>query len=233
MWTRYPVTWLFTTKLCGSVPADPEIVKAWLDARKPRVRPPGARSIEEIQEEVAGSLARGDEFEEAECNILTFQRHQGVCCLRAATIRAHLKDCARVISNQYVGTIKGERSFSTRVINGLYHDPTQYWVPILRPDGTPVVKHDGERDKPVHPRPGLSALKRFEWIDPARLDFTLLVLHAAGNKPSVAKEDLHKLMRYGAVHGYGGERGDGEGRYTYTIGEPEEDRDQAWLTKKP
>ena len=216
MWTRYRVRWDFLTQLCGSVPADPEIVKAWLDARKPRVRPPGGKSIDDINEEVLATLAAGDELSDADSNILTFQRHEGGCVQRAATVKAHLKDCARVLSNQYIGRIEKERAFSTRVINGVYHDPAVYWIPILRPDGTPVEKHDGERDKAIHVR-GMAALKRFEWIQPARMDFTLLVLTAIGNKPSVSEEDLGTLMEYGGVHGYGGERSDGEGRYTFTI----------------
>jgi len=220
MWTRYAVRWDFTTRMFGSIPADPEIVKAWIDARKPRVKPPGARSIDEIQEEILESIARGDEFDEASCNVLTFQRHKGACAVRADTIRAHLKDCARVLSNQHIGYIKGERAFSTRVINGLYHDPAQYWIPILRADGSPVVTHDGEVDKAIHPRPGMSALKRLEWIaEGARLDFTLFALNSAGSKPSVSLDDIQRCFMYGAVHGYGGERSAGEGRYLFTIRE--------------
>ena len=233
MWTIYDVRWTFLTRLCGSVPADPEIVAAWLKARRPAARPPGGKSIDEIQEEVLATLAEG---EEAPPSINTFQRVDGVCVIRAATIRAHLKDCARVLSAQYVGSIQGERSFSTRVINGVYPDPATYWVPILRPDGTPVSKHDGEQDRPIHVRgprgEQLNALKRYEYIQPARLDFRLGVLTAKGARqrknpqtnqlesaslPSVSRADLETVMRYGGVHGYGGERGDGEGRYTFTL----------------
>jgi hypothetical protein len=34
---------------------------------------------------------------------------------------------------------------------------------------------------------------------------------------SVSPGDLEKLFVYGGVHGYGGERGDGEGRYVATL----------------
>ena len=217
MWTKYRVQWDFLTKMYGSVPSDPEVVKAWLGARQPRVKAPGARSIEEINEEVLASIERGDEFDEKSSQILVFQRDKGVPCVRFDTIRAHIKDCSRVLSNQYVGRIEGERAFSTRVINGVYTDPAQYWVPIVRPDGAPVTKHDGELDKFVHPRPGVSALKRLEWIEPARLVFTLFVLTSQGNKPSVAESDLHTIFQYGGVHGYGGERSTDGGKYGYGI----------------
>lgn len=236
MWARYRVRWDFLTMLCGSVPADPEIVKTWMDSVKPKVKPPGARSIDQIQEEVFESMARGEEFDEKECNILTFQRHAGGCCIRAATIRAHLKECARKVGAYHVGRIGNEKAFATTFVDCVYHDPMQYWIPILRPDGSLVAKHDGEKDKPVHAktqRGTIDALKRFEFIEPARLDFTLLILTAIGTKPgkqlkgglvaspvplpTISEKDLSTVMMYGAVHGYGGERGDGEGRYMFTI----------------
>lgn len=213
-WRIFHVSFRGFTSLCGSVPADPEIVKAWLDARKPRVRAPDSKSLEEINEEVLASL--GDPLDEASCNILGFQHHLGWCSMRAGTIKAHLKDCARRLSAR-VGKIQGESAFSTKVINYVYPDPAQYWIPVRRPDGEPVTKHDGERDKPISTRYG-TALKRFEYIDPWRLDFRLQVLTTSGI-PAVSREDLEKLLLYGGVHGYAGERGDGEGKYSATITE--------------
>jgi hypothetical protein len=215
-WTRFRVTWLGLTKLCGSVPADPEIVRAWTDARKPRVQPPGGRSLDEINEEVLAALP---EVADSDSNILTFQRHTGLCTMRAATIKAHLKDCARRLSAR-TGRIEGEAAFSTKVINYVYPAPAPYWVPIVRPEGEPVTKQDGEMDRPITTFRG-TALKRFEWIQPWRLDFVLQVL-TVSNKAAVGREDLEKLLLYGGVHGYGGERGNGEGKYIATIEELED-----------
>lgn len=219
IWTTYRVRWDFLTKLCGSVPADPEIIEAWVKARAPKVRPAGAKSIDEIQEEVFATIAAGEAEDKPEYSVLTFQRNtDGVLCMRSATIRAHLKDCARVVSAQYMPKVKNERAFSTRVINGVYPDESLYWVPILRPDGSPIVKPDGEADKAIHVRgprgETQNAIKRYEWVEPARLDFRLKVLG-----DSVRREDLEKLMQYGGVHGYAGERGDGEGKYIHTLTE--------------
>jgi hypothetical protein len=219
-WTQYPVSWLGLTKLCGSVPSDPELVKAWLLAREPRVRPPGGRSLDEINEEVLASLDEDRTIDASASAILTFQRQDGVCVMRAATVKAHLKDCARRLSAR-VGRVEGESAFSTKVINYVYPDPTLYWIPILRPEGTPVTKHDGEMDRPITTRFG-TALKRFEWVEPWRLDFTLHVFTTSG-KPAVGPADLDKLMLYGGVHGYAGERGNGEGRYLATTLTPEGD----------
>lgn len=213
LWSLYEVQWDGLNELCGSVPADPEIIRAWLESRRPKARPHDGKTINEIQEEVLASV---EVLDEAEFKILTFQRHDGQCVMRAGTIRAHIKECAKTISAQHVGRIEKERAFSTRVLAGVYLDETVRWVPILRPDGTPVTKHDGERDKPVRTRFG-SALKRFEWIEPWRLNFPLKVLLSPRGGPSVAEEDLDTIFRYGGVHGYAGERGDGAGRYHFTI----------------
>lgn len=215
IWTIYRVRWEFLTRLCGSVPADPEIVKKWIEARAPRVKPAGAKSIQEINEEVLSTLSQQEE--EPEFSMLTFQRQNGGLVMRYGTVRAHLKDCARVLSAQYVGRIQGERAFSTRVINGVYLDEHAYWLPVMRPDGKPVRESDGFVDKAVHVRgprgEPLNALKRVEYVDPpSAIEFTLKVLGK-----SVTEDDLRILFEYGGVHGYAGERSDGEGRYDFTL----------------
>lgn len=219
IWTKVRVRWDFVTKLCGSVPADPDLMDLWVKSRAPKVKPPNARSLSEINEEVLTTLAEPTEEELG--GLLVFQRVNGVCVMRAATIKAHIKDCARVLSNQYVGRITGERAFSTRVINGVYVDPVTYWIPILhQADGTPASGPDGEFDKAVHvrtPQGNRSAIKTIHFVNDARLEFTLCILTSKGNKPSVSHEDLEVLFQYGGVHGYAGERGDGEGRYLYTL----------------
>lgn len=215
VWTQWTVEWEFLTKVCGSVPADPALVSKWLESRQPTVRPAGSRSMQEINEEVLASLERGalDE-EDEEASLLTFQRTDGTLVVRAGTIRAHLKDCARQLSSFFVGRVKGERTFAVKVINCLYLDESQYWVPLLR-DGKPLAESDGFFDKAVHvmTRQGArSALKRIEYVDRPSLRFKLKTLGTV-----IREDDLHVLFQYGGTHGYGGERGDGEGRYTYTL----------------
>jgi hypothetical protein len=217
LWTYYQVRWKFLTRLCASVPADPAMIQKWLESRQARIKPAGALSIEEINEEVLASIERGEGEADQSFSMLVFQRHGGALVERYGTVKAHAKDCARVLSNQYIGRIQGERAFSTWIANGLYLDPGQYWIPIRRPDGTPVTDADGAFDKAIHVRgprgEPLSALKRFEFVEPPSvMEFTLMVLGR-----SVSETDLHHLFMYGGMHGYAGERGDGEGRYSYEL----------------
>lgn len=219
IWTLYQVEWQFLGKLCASVPGDQELIKKWLEGRKPGAIPPAARSITEIQEEVFSTLAEEAQAEtEDRKNLLIFQRVEGKLVVRAGTLRAHIKDCARVLSAQYVGKVKGERSFATRIINGVYHDEQEYWIPLRNEQGEQVSSPSGIHEKAVRFRlptgQQVSALKAFEYVEKARLTFTLKVLGK-----SVSREDLETLFTYGGVHGYGGERGDGEGRYKFTVEE--------------
>ena len=218
MFTNYEVRFAFHDNLCGSVPASPELIDKWLESRKPKVIPPSHRTIKDIQEEILNTVMEPDDPEE---KLLVFQRFKGALCVRSATVRAHIKDCARVLSGQWVGKIQGERSFATRVINGVYLDETQYWLPILDSEGNNEIKQaTGVREKAVHfrSRTGeqLSAIKCFEFVYQPSLRFTLKVLGKSANK-----KDLVDLFLYGGVHGYGGERGDGEGRYYAQITEKE------------
>lgn len=223
-WQRYQVRMDFLTSLCASIPANPELVQAWLDARKPAVRPPQGRSIDEIQEEVLSTLVA--EEPETPKSLLIFQRVNGHLAVRAGTLRAHIKDCARQISVYYVGKIAGEKAFSSRVINTVYPDETQYWIPILDAEGKPFPNPPsdreewpvwyGRRDKPVHTWQG-NALKTIEFIEGAHLEFTLKILGG-----QVSEKDLNTIFEYGGVHGYAGERGDGEGRYHHTLTKIEE-----------
>jgi hypothetical protein len=187
-------------------------VKKWLESRQPETEPTGARSIDEIHEEVLATIA-----EETEASMLVFQRLDGHLVMRAGTVRAHIKDCARVMSAQYIGRANqtSTRAFSTRVINGVYLPNDTYWVPLLS-NGERLTEPSGARDKPVHvrgPKGMTNALKRFEYVmPPVSMEFDLAVLGE-----SVSENDLRLVFDYGGVHGYGGERSDGEGRYAYTL----------------
>lgn len=214
LWTAHRVQWSFDGKLCGQTPKNVEMVNSWLMARRPEATPPQARSIPEIQAEVAASMANEETVEEVEQRSwLGFQAQNGQLVMRGATVRAHLKDCARIISKMYVGKVKGESTLGWKIVNGLY--VKEYWVPILR-DGIPVTVPDGYMDKAVHvqTRQGpMNALKRIDFLQGVTMTFTLQLL--CGLKHS----DIETIMQYGAIHGYAGERSEAEGRYVYEFEE--------------
>jgi hypothetical protein len=197
------------------MPADPEYEKTCGAEGMRKKRPPDSKSIQEVSEEVLATTP-----DDVEPSLHIFQRLEGGLVMRMGTIRAHFKDCARVLSG-YSGKLEGEKSFSVKILNSLYYPPEQYWVPILNQDsGKQMVEVSGQRDKPVHawtPRGTISAIKVFEFVENARLEFVVQMLQTASGKDVVGRKDLEDLFEYGGVHGYGGERGDGEGRYLATL----------------
>ena len=234
VWTPIEVRWDFLSNVYAQVPGDPEVIAKWVDSRKPRVRPPGGKSIDEIQAEVLESLAEGEP--EPEYQMLVFQytelEGQRVIALRQETIRAHLKDCASVLSAQFIGKVEKERSFAVKFKNAVYLDPRQRWLVLRREDGRPITtpdaerqkttllggpaitKPDGEIDRMVHTWRG-NALKRIQYLEPpVSVTFRLLLLGK-----SIILPDLQRVMEYGGVHGYGGERSLDGGKYLATITE--------------
>lgn len=212
LWTNYSVIWRFHERLCGQTPLDPEMIANWLDARKPTVKPPGAKSIEQIQAEIAEGLASAELPEDIEERVsLGFRRSNGELVMSGHTIRAHFKDCARIVSKQFVGKVEGESTLGWKVTNGLY--TVESLIPILR-DGKPLRESDGVLEKAVHamtPRGPRNSLKRFEYVQNVEMRFTLQVLCG------IRRSDLETIMQYGAVHGYAGERSEQEGRYTFEL----------------
>ena len=205
MWTMGEVKLSFSGRLCGSVPLKEEIVESWLAARMPKEKPEEGKSIEEIKQEVIASI---EEVEERVT--LGFQKIDSHLVVRGGTIKAHLKDCANQVKDIVKPQIKALRS---KIANSLYVD--EYFIPILK-DNKPVEKEDGEFDQPVHvmtmqgPR---NALKTIRFINAPTVIFHLRLLESK----EITKEVIEEIFEYSKVHGYGGERGMGEGRYEYEI----------------
>ena len=219
MWSKFDVEMKFITKLAASLPADPDLQKKWLESRAPKVRPPDSKSIEEIAAEVAESTPEFDPDEDR--GFYVFQRQEGGLVVRMATFRAHIKDCSRVLSSLYVGRIEKEKSFAVKVVNSVYYPPEVYWVPLLsQVDGQQIKEPHGVYNKTIRvrtPQGERSAFKNMEYAENVLLRFQLLVLTQPSGKLVISEKDLGEIFEYGGVHGYGGERGDGEGRYSFTI----------------
>jgi len=221
LWKEYKVVWKFVAGveasgwLLGVMPKDPEQALNMILSRQPEVRPPGGKSIPEIQQEIAETMMNQPSAEEEIERIsVGFQYVQGIGhCISVRQIRGHIKDCGRYVSTNYVG--KGPKGsgpmLGYRIVNGCY--PKEYWTPICRLDGTPAEKPDGQKIIFVHvvgPRGPRDAIKIVDYFENVMVTFTLKCLN-------VSQSDLETVMQYGATHGFLGERGPGEGRYLFEI----------------
>ncbi len=225
IWIPYKVTLTFIGRLCGSVPASENVIAGWLESRKPSAKPPAGKTMSQINEEVINRLP-DMEKENAEIqkrSTVIFERVEGRLAVRAATIRAHLKDCTSQVQNQLVGRLKGERNFTTRVKNGLYigggfRDESGTEMLFITKEGKPITEGDGFQERMVHassPQGPINALKQFEYVIKPQLTFNVFLL---GESVKI-DPDLIKILQYGATHGYGGERSMQEGQYAFEIEE--------------
>ncbi len=207
MFKNYKVEMSFKERLCGSVPLSKELVKPWLEARMPKKKPEDGKSIEELEKEVNESNE-----EVIEKTTLGFQNFDGGLFVRGGTIKAHLKDCANQVKD--ILKIKALRS---KIANKVYIE--EYRVPIFK-NGKQAVTADGDFQQPVHVMTALgprNALKIIRYIEAAHFSFTMKILedsmtNEAGKKVKTIDVVL-SIFEYGRIHGYGGERGMGEGRY--------------------
>ena len=237
MWTIYQVRWEFITQLCANVPGKSSLIEGWLKGRAPRVRPPDSKSLEELTIEVASTIP----VEPEEPATLVFQRVNGVLAVRMATIKAHLKDTAYQMQTYIAGYVQGDKSLRVKVANTVYWPMTPPvilysgtpFVPILGRDGKPLTEPTGIREKAIHvmtPMGQRNALKAFEYIENAVLEFPLALLTAPARtikrsgavvevegRTVVHEDDLKSLMLYGGMHGYAGERSEDGGRYAATF----------------
>lgn len=206
MWRTAKVRMEFTGRLCGSVPLNKEIVGAWLQARMPKEKPEEGKSLEDIKAEMMESLV---DIEEK--STLGFQQNGEGYFVRGGTIKAHMKDCANQIKDTFKPEIK---AFRSKVANKVYIE--EYCVHLKR-EGIVLIKEDGVFDQPVHvmtmqgPRNGLKTIR---YLEKPVIEFTMKLLEDKEIKPEL----VNKIFEYGMIHGYGGERGMGEGRYTFQIG---------------
>lgn len=199
MWETIDVRWDFRGRLCGSVPMKKELVRPWLEARNPQ-------DINQAEKEVLETL---DEAQERVT--LGFQKDEEGLFVRGGTVKAHLKDCSNIIKD--ILKIKALRA---KVANKIYVQEDRIHLHKEGQVGRIAQKPDGNFDQPIHvitPRGPRNSLKTIGYLEGIHINFTLKLLQ----DKEITREILEAVFQYGEIHGYGGERGMGYGRYVATI----------------
>jgi len=201
MWTRYEVAMEFTGKVMGGIPKNTEVIKAWLEARMPSeavfARMPNPTPIATLAEEVAEAVGATDEKEQKVWS--GFMSDESGLYVPGFHIKAHLKDVANILQKQI-----GIKALKAKVADRFFVEEEKVYLGKMEPDG--YWEH------PVHimtmqgPR---SALKRNDYVERPRLVFTFKML----DDKIITEKILNSLFEYGGIHGFGAERGLGNGRY--------------------
>ena len=216
------IRWTFENRVMAGIPANEKLIDKWLEVKKAsdpkHEKMESPKSLEDLGGEVKDEMREAFESvpEEAGALYLGFKRNSDKeLYLESYQVKAHLKDCCRVLGNNVLSSTKSLRSkFADRV--------------FVTPEHIPMMKHDGTVfqgsapiegswfDHPIHVwSPGVgqrSALKANEYVEGGSyIDFTLKIL----DDNLITDKIIYTLMDYGKEHGFMSERGLGYGTYSH------------------
>lgn len=201
LYDRYRVTIAFTDRLCGGVPLNDELIRAWVEARLPD-------APAEVREKIIiedAELVKNEVQEK--CWIGFFEDEKGLL-IQARQVKAALKQSAKMLG------ITNEKRGSKQILaEGLE---------VFSTDGGSrlhlgVKEKSGTEERPIHvqtaqgPR---TALKRVDFVLQPRLNFEVWVLKTApGEKRHIGEKDLVKILTFAQNNGIGADRSQGEGKF--------------------
>lgn len=206
VWQRYQVVLQVQNEFMAGIPKNPDIIKTWLESRKPSEPALAKRQasgeqitpLPELAEKVAEEVSATPDEDKAWLGFKS-DAYKGLY-IEGSNIKAHLKDCANILQ-KFLDT----KAIRSKLADRVYVEDERVYLGKSEPDA--YYEH------PVHvmtmqgPR---SALKRNDYVKAPRLEFVLRIL-----ADDVIKEDLLRtVFEYGGTHGIGAERGLGYGRYT-------------------
>lgn len=153
MWKRYEVVLQVTNELMAGIPKNPELIEAWLEARKPseaefRRRQAGGeemKPVAELAETVAEEVKGDGSADDEERAWLGFKSDDQGLYIEGSNVKAHLKDCANIL--QKLLDMKALRS---KLADRVYVEDARVYL-----DGK--QEPDGYYEHPVHVKIGVPA----------------------------------------------------------------------------
>lgn len=202
MWLTYRAVLEVQGQFAASLPKDPEEIRAMLVNRMPTNAPDEAIPIDELVEQVATAVATDDQPDEDTLpGASTFPSDKKGLYYEGRCVRGHLKDCALQIAGFYKTAVP---NFRAKFVNRVYVVTDKIYV------GAKEVAGTQERFIQVMTRRGpRSSIKYIDWVESPTLEFTIRLL----NDDVIKEEHLKAVFEYGGIHGMGGERSQGWGRY--------------------
>ncbi len=212
MFKKYKISLNFENQFAAGIPEDPSRLLDFLDARAPTKVPEDAVPIEDLAEIVADQTLPSDDSSEEAAMTTTFKQQDGTLVYEARCIKAHFKDCAFILSKNFLE----KRGLKTAVANRIQVGPEML---KLHRNGEMLTDVDGKEIRPitVQTRQGpRTAVKIVKFVNAPQFEFILTVL----NDGVVDIDLLTTLLTYGGtMKGMGQDRNMGWGRYSFEIEE--------------
>jgi len=212
MFKEYRVKILFEHQFAAGIPEDPNRLLDFLDARTPTKEPEDAIPLDDLAEIISDQILPSNDSSEEAAMTTTFKTQDGDLVYEARCVKAHLKDCAFILSKNYLE----KRGLKTAVANRIQVNPEM--LPLSR-NGVTLKDVDDKEIRPitVPTRQGpRTAVKIVKYVNAPNMEFTLKVL----DDGVVDIDLLNTLFEYGGtMKGMGQDRNMGWGRYKYEIKE--------------
>jgi len=125
-------------------------------------------------------------------------------------VRGHLRDCGEALSRAL--GIWGLQQLITRTV---FVRPERIYLPA----GCKVEVETWPAHSDVYKMGRISSIRRAEFALGVELQFRLYVVNDPRWAGKGGRSILGSILNYGAIHGIGGGRGRGMGRYTFELGE--------------
>ena len=214
MWKLFDLEMRFRDRLMGGIPKNPDLIGDWLKARMPsdsaivnrRAAGETISSVETLAKEVEETI------EAVEERAWTgFQTDDNGLFVRQDHVKAHLKDCANVLRGMAEVT-----AFRSKLADRVFPEPPRIYLHVDSTTDDIVQAPTDYWEHPVHvmtPRGKRSALKRTDYVEQPMIRLNLRVL----DDGVISEKHLRDILEYGAVHGFGAERGLGNGQYEFTL----------------
>jgi len=125
-------------------------------------------------------------------------------------IRGHLRDAGEALSRAL--GVWGLQQLITRTV---FVRPERIYLPV----GCTVEVETWPAHSDVYRMGRISSIRRAEFALGVTLEFRLYVVNDPRWAGANGRKILTSVLQYGAIHGIGGGRGRGMGRYTFMLGE--------------
>ena len=203
MYQVYEVECQIDDKICGGIPKEGDLIKAWVEASTGYDDEMAQKIIEETTTQVATEeIEKVKEKRSWNC----FKRDEKGLYIESRQVKALLKECANILKGTKGATpIIDIRNLKHKLAERVFVEPPRIYLGTAEPNG--------HIERGIHvwtaqgPR---NAIKRADYVMQPCLQFRLRVL----NDGLITEDVLRKILIHGQLIGIGADRSQGYGKYT-------------------
>lgn len=214
LWKHFRITLDVKNRIVGGIPANPDLIKPWIEATMKEV------SDEARQKIIEATKAELPAVADAKSKMMwtTLKQDEKGVFIEGRQVKSMFKESSNILRDMLVKAEKkaggeGKSRFTnlkSKVAERLYVEDERIY---FERDGKLLSKPDGAEEKPIHVMTAQGerdALKKFDFVSaPARLTINVRILG-----DGVVDQDLMEmLLEHSSYNGLGADRSQGNGLF--------------------